>query len=132
MAFHGAGVWERKLAVSTGKTERLLSLGTRLREERERLGYSQPKLGELLGVTKQTVFAWETGRTAPDGFHLMALSAAGFDVAWVVIGERDGAGLSAKEKALVGNYRALRPNDQDAAHTLLDSLAKPKSLKKAG
>lgn len=108
-----------------------MSLGARLREERERLGLSQPRLGELLGVTKQTVFSWESGRTAPDGFHLMALADAGFDVAWVVTGERDGPGLSVREQALVDNYRALRPGDQDAAQTLLDSLAQSK-VKKGG
>lgn len=92
-----------------------MSLGERLREERERLGLSQPKFGELLGTTKQTVFAWETGRTAPDGLQLGVIAAAGADVLYIVTGQR-GAPLAPPplkpdEAALLDNYRHS-PEDQ--------------------
>ena len=47
-----------------------MPIGDRLRAEREALGLSQPKFAALAGTTKQTLFSWESGKTAPDGFQL--------------------------------------------------------------
>ncbi len=41
--------------------------GKRLRELRERLGYSQEKFAEELGVSKSTVYEWEKGEKQPFG-----------------------------------------------------------------
>jgi putative transcriptional regulator len=38
---------------------------TRIREYREKLGLSQERLGELCGVTRQTIIALEQGRYNP-------------------------------------------------------------------
>ncbi len=65
-----------------------VTTGTRLREERERLGLSQPKLAELLNTTKKTVFSWESGRTAPDAFVLEKLAEAGMDLTYLLTGVR--------------------------------------------
>ncbi|SFU85657.1 Helix-turn-helix domain-containing protein [Paenacidovorax caeni] len=84
-----------------------MPIGERLREERERLGLSQPKFAELAGTTKQTLFSWESGRTAPDGFQMAAFSAAGVDVLYVLTGERSGAhpAHDAAEQVLLDSYR---------------------------
>jgi len=37
----------------------------RLKELREKFGLSQIELGNRLGVTQQSVFAWERGKTSP-------------------------------------------------------------------
>jgi transcriptional regulator with XRE-family HTH domain len=70
-----------------------MSLGERLRQERERLGLSQPKFAAIASTSKQTLFSWESGKTAPDGFQLAALRAAGVDISYVVAGEHQGSGL---------------------------------------
>jgi len=99
-----------------------MTIGERLREERERMGMSQPKFAALAGTTKQTLFSWESGRTAPDGFQFAALDAAGADVRYIITGDRDGPApevLSADERLLLDRYRTSRKELQDAALRVL-------------
>ena len=51
-------------------------IGERIRKARLARGFSQEKLGELLGVSFQAISSWETGKFIPDSSHLTALSAA--------------------------------------------------------
>ena len=86
-----------------------MTIGERLREERERLGMSQPALAAIAKTTKQTLFSWETGKTAPDGFQLAALNAVGIDVLFVVTGQRSQvippqAALPREQQALLNSY----------------------------
>lgn len=99
-----------------------MTVGERLREERERMGLSQPKFAAIAGTTKQTLFSWETGKTAPDGFQLAALAAAGADALYVVTGERNPAkpSLDAAEQVLLDSYR--RCNTQ-ARQNLIQTAA---------
>lgn len=60
--------------------------GTRLRDERKRLRLNQTELASVAGATKQTLFSWEAGKTAPDALQLAALAAAGVDVMYVITG----------------------------------------------
>lgn len=86
-----------------------MTIGERLREERERLGLSQPKFAALAGTTKQTLFSWESGKTAPDGVQLALFGEAGVDVRFVVMGSRDAPAadvLSADERELLSLFRA--------------------------
>ena len=84
-----------------------MPIGKRLREERERLGLSQPAFAAVAGTTKQTLFSWETGKTAPDGFQLEALATAGADVLYILTGQRAGAqpAHDAAEQVLLDSYR---------------------------
>jgi transcriptional regulator with XRE-family HTH domain len=88
-----------------------MTLGDRLREERERLGQSQPVFAAIANTTKRTLFSWEEGKTAPDGFQLAALAAAGTDVLYVITGSRDPdlPALDTSERLLVDNYRRCGP-----------------------
>lgn len=40
-------------------------IGKHIKEERLRLGLTQTELGQLIGVSKQTLCGWENGRTMP-------------------------------------------------------------------
>lgn len=87
-----------------------MTIGDRLREERERLGLSQPKFAAIAGTTKQTLFSWETGKTAPDGFQMSALAEGGVDVLFVLTGQYVGDAtpplrLSRDEDELLAMYR---------------------------
>jgi DNA-binding transcriptional regulator YiaG len=44
-----------------------------VRRLRRQLGVSQSGLGRMLGVTKQTVWLWESGRARPRSSHLLML-----------------------------------------------------------
>lgn len=50
-----------------------MTLGKRLARLREEEGISQERLGELLGVTRQTVSSWETDKLLPKPENLRAL-----------------------------------------------------------
>ena len=50
-----------------------MTLGNRLAHLREKKGISQERLGELLGVTRQTVSSWETDKLLPKPENLQAL-----------------------------------------------------------
>lgn len=65
-----------------------MSLGDRLKEERVRLGYSQPKFAELVGASKRTQIGWEQGRSSPPGDALSIWANEGMDVTFVVTGEK--------------------------------------------
>lgn len=65
-----------------------MTLFDRLKEERERLGLSQTKLGEMVGVVKQTVIRWEKGDASPDAPQLEKMATAGFDALYIVTGNR--------------------------------------------
>ena len=88
-----------------------MTFGDRLREERERLEMSQPKFAAIADTTKQTLFSWESGKTAPDAVQLSALATVGVDVLYVITGQRSTpvprtAELPPRIRALVANYEA--------------------------
>ena len=58
-----------------------MAIGDRLREERERLGYSQPEFAGFAGTAKQTLFSWESGHFSPKADQLSALAGANLEQA---------------------------------------------------
>lgn len=51
-------------------------LGGRLKAARVSAGYSQEYAAEMLGVTRQSVSAWETGASCPSALQLGWLAAS--------------------------------------------------------
>ena len=89
-------------------------IGTRLREERNRLGLTQPELAARAGVGKQAQLRYEAGERNPDTVYLAALAHAGADVLYIVTGQRSQAlppeaTLPQDERALLDAYRACAP-----------------------
>ncbi len=64
-----------------------MSLGNRLREERQRLNMVQMKFAELGGVGKQSQINYESGKRVPDAAYLAAISEHGADIAYIVTGQ---------------------------------------------
>jgi len=103
-----------------------MPIGERLREERNRLGMSQPAFAAIAGTTKQTLFSWETGKTGPDAFQIALLAEAGVDVLYVLTGQRTPSvaqSLKPDEAALLDNYRHLRPDQQTLLKATSDAFA---------
>lgn len=112
-----------------------MPIGDRLREERERLGLSQPKFAALAATTKQTLFSWESGKTAPDGFQLAAIAEAGVDVLYVLTGQRGAppaVPLAPDEAALLDNYRHSPKEAREALKATSAALAKSSGCMKKG
>ncbi|WP_218241537.1 helix-turn-helix domain-containing protein [Comamonas fluminis] len=97
-----------------------MTIGDRLREERTRLGLSQPKFAEIAGTTKQTLFSWESNKTAPDAHQLASFALNGVDVFFVLTGERLSAqpAADASEQLLLDNFRRCK---LEAKQNLLQS-----------
>lgn len=51
-----------------------MTLGEKIKEYRKRNKYSQEKLAELVGVSRQAVTKWETNQSAPSTVNLLKLA----------------------------------------------------------
>jgi transcriptional regulator with XRE-family HTH domain len=105
-------------------------IGARLREERERLGLSQRAFGEIGGVEANAQGKYENGDRTPKADYLAAVAAKGVDVLYVLTGTHTPApvdNLSDVEEWVLGSYRTLVKEDQDAILRLTTTLAEYKA-----
>lgn len=119
-----------------------IPIGERLSDERKRLGYNQSDFSALAGITRKTLFGYESGERAPDALALAAWAKSGLDVLYVVTGQRQGvpapapaqeqeAPLAPDERILLDNYRHSPPDAQAALKATSDAFAQ-RSKKKTG
>lgn len=91
-----------------------MNLNERIKEERERLGYSQTAFAALAEASKHSQINWEKGTGTPTAAVLAAWAAHGLDVLYVVTGQRAGGApsvpaLDAAEQVLLDSYRRCKP-----------------------
>lgn len=79
-----------------------IALCSRLKEERERLGYSQTAFAELVGASKRSQIGWEQGRSFPDASVLEVWAGYGVDVLYVLTGIKSSEGWRPKVPREVG------------------------------
>ena len=65
-----------------------MSVGSRLKEERLRLGMSQPAFAALANVTKGALVKWEKDTASPNALALNAFADAGADAVYILTGMR--------------------------------------------
>lgn len=65
-----------------------MNLFERLREERERLGFSQTAFAAMADASKHAQINWEKGIASPNAVALAAWASEGLDVLYVVTGDR--------------------------------------------
>ena len=113
-----------------------MPIGVRLREERERLGMSQPKFAAIAQTTKQTLFSWETEKTEPTASQLAAFADAGVDAVYILTGQRAGAAVAERlppdEQLLLDAYRDMKAPDRKALLAEMLTGKKAKPAKEAG
>lgn len=87
----------------------MLSVGERLREERDRLGLSQTEFAALGHVGRNSQGKYEGNEISPSADYLAGLAGAGVDVLYVVTGQRSSlpGNLPADEAGLLVNYRRI-------------------------
>ena len=83
------------------------SVGSRLKDERERLGMSQIAFRKACGVGKTAQHYFETDQQLPGGAYLIAADNLGVDILYVLLGRR-------------GNPRQQAPT---SAHAVRGSVA---------
>ena len=104
-----------------------MALGERLREARKARKLTQTEFGEIGGVGKFAQIRFEQGVNLPGGEYWLGLSAAGFDVAYILTG-RVGT-QDAAESELLQRFRAASSDVQGA---VLRALGIATSGKKKG
>ena len=101
-------------------------IGSRLRQERERLGLSQKSFGEIGGVEANAQGKYENGDRAPKADYLSRVAGRGVDVLFVLTGSPTPTlidNLSHVEEKVLISYRVLQKEDQDAIRRLTTTLA---------
>lgn len=93
----------------------------RLREERARLGLHQKDVASLVGMTPRAQLMYEAGDRHPDSKYLAALAASGFDIGYILTGQRTSADFTATEIDLVHAYRNATPAGRLAVMTVLNA-----------
>lgn len=77
------------------------TLGGRLSMARDAAGVSLTTLASQLGVSEETMLAWESDRAEPNASALVKMSALfGVSPAWLMTGAGDGPGEDSDERAL--------------------------------
>jgi transcriptional regulator with XRE-family HTH domain len=107
-----------------------MSFGTRLAEERKRLGLKQAEFADLVGtdVPKQSLY--ENDRRELRADYLARLADAKIDIVYILTGRRsEGDWLGSGPSELLTAYLALPPEMQDAleafTRSLRDQFARP-------
>ncbi len=87
------------------------SFGSRLKEERNRIGFSQDELAQVGGVKKNAQSNYERDQRSPDADYLSDVQSAGIDIYYVLTGKR----MDPAE----GKYRQVYSSPNDALETVL-------------
>lgn len=106
------------MALTTTKQRQ--EIGKRLREERERLGYSAQQIAQLLGVPEETYLRFEEGEADMGIFRMPRLYAVGLDVLYIIAEERHIPGL--EEDLLLKRFRELSSRGRSTIFNTLDAL----------
>lgn len=91
----------------------------RLIAERDRLGLKQVDLCARIRVSKTTQIQYEQGRRRPDVNYLLDLEKLGFDLMYLLTGERSSNALSVEHQNLIDAYQDASPALRDAALAVL-------------
>jgi len=112
--------------------EIFISIGERLREEREAMGKTQSDFAEIAaaagvpGATRQSQAKYEKGLASPSAAYLSAIALKGVDVRYVLTGDREvpqGLVLNAEEETLLSYFRAASTEIRRAALGALTATA---------
>lgn len=100
----------RKSAPVNRADKDICTFGGRLWAERDRLGVKQAELCETLKVSKTTQIQYEANKSRPDVDYLVKISVLGFDLMYLLTGERGAGPLPAEHQNLIDAYEAV-PED---------------------
>lgn len=90
-----------------------------LKEERKNLGLTQIEVAEFTGISLVSQSSYETGKRFPDTRYLAKLSELGFDLNYIVTGQRIENHLNHEEALLLKEYREADRTLQQAVLVLL-------------
>ena len=95
-----------------------MTVGQRVKEERERLQMTQVAFAEACGAKKRQQIYFEQDVNVPGGSYLIRAASLGCDVQYLLTGVRS-PNFTQAEKVLVEKYRALSADEQKQAQTMV-------------
>ena len=102
---------------------RKIPMAEMIRTYRKKAKISQHDLGEMLGVTRNTVVNWEGGKYRPDIDLLLPLCDVFGITLYELFGTEDvSLGVSAHEKVLLDQYRQISPLSQRIVDRMVSSI----------
>lgn len=104
------------------------SFSDRLREQRDALGLSQQALADGCSIALRSQQNYEKGLRSPDSDYLAALHEQGFDVLYILTGQRSQrlppeAALPPDERVMLDNFRHAPAAVQVGVKTTLSAFA---------
>lgn len=117
-----------------------ISIGERLREQRELMGKSQTEFASIAvaagvpGATRQSQAKYEKGLASASAAYMAALAAQGVDVLYILTGARNAAvapRLSRRAAALVDNYEHTDEAGKKIIEGTATLAAQSKTLRRA-
>lgn len=114
-----------------------MGIGDRLKEERERLGFSQTEFSAVAGASKNSQYNYEKGDRSPDANYLAAVAEKGVDILYVVTGVRKPQAadcIPAELLEFVGVYEQVTDADRQVLLRMASAFASVANTsgKKAG
>lgn len=115
-----------------------MSLGSRLKEERNRLGFSQSEFAELVGASYKSQLRWEKDESAPGADALAIWATLGLDVLYVVTGQKGDVTtkiipkMSPDKQKLIDTFDDMTPDQQRSFLEVGRFYTQPKPGKIAG
>lgn len=106
--------------MATVLAKRRREFGERLRTERERLGYTELQIAQLLGVPLEMYQKYELGQEDPGIFRMPRLNDCGFDILFIITSERHNP--VEEEGELLARFRELSNRGRDSIFMTLDAL----------
>ena len=113
-------------AIVISKGMALMSLGMRLKLEREACSLTQSAVAAIGGIQPNAQLLYESGMRCPRADYLSRLSTTAIDVLFVVTGKRTPyavAELSADEYTLIKFLRTADFSDKHAVEHIINRLA---------
>ena len=106
------------MALTTTKQRQ--EIGARLKSERERLGFTERQIAQLLGIPIEQYQQEESGKHDPGIFCMPRLNACGFDILYIITGERYKP--VQEESELLQRFRELSLRGRSSIFMTLDAL----------
>lgn len=106
--------------MATALSKRRREFGERLRTERERLGYTELQIAQLLGIPLEMYQKYEEGQEDPGIFRMPRLNDCGFDVLFIITSERHNP--IEQESELLARFRELSNRGRNSVFMTLDAL----------
>lgn len=87
-----------------------MSLGERIKRHRVAKGMSQARLGELIGVSQNTISGWENERTEPSRADIRQMAdALDVDISLLELGDGEQNGHKVRLMGFIGAGQAIEP-----------------------